>query len=166
MSKQPTIFGSLKDFRKGGVEVIDADPKHYVHSNVFDVATKSKPYEKVCVAQNLKYVLEAVRAEGTSPWFATPHDEAALVMDGEIEVHLIKPDTAAVKEGSDGAIALSAEPKGKKMGWLKVRRGHMALLPKGSAYQFRSATPGVLLLQTIKGPLTLERWADICQTTA
>ena len=120
----------------------------------------------MCVAPNLKYVLEAVRAEGDSPWFATPHDEAALVMDGEIEVHLIKPEQAAVKEGSEGAIALDAEPKGKKMGWLKVRRGHMALLPKGSAYQFRSATPGVLLLQTIKGPLTLERWADICQTTA
>ena len=47
----------------GGVEVIDADPKHDVHSNVFDVATRSKPYEKVCVAQNLKYVLEAIRAE-------------------------------------------------------------------------------------------------------
>jgi hypothetical protein len=166
MSKQPTIFGSLSNFQKGGVEVIDANPKHYVHSNVFDVATKSKPYEKVCVAQNLKYVLEAVRAEGNSPWFATPHDEAALVMDGEIEVHLIKPEEPAVKEDSEGAIALPAEPKGKKMGWLKVRRGHMALLPKGSAYQFRSAKPGVLLLQTIKGPLTLERWADICQTTA
>src|SRR4249919_3643490 len=100
MSKQPTIFGSLTDFRKGGVEVIDANPKHYVHSNVFDVASKSKPYEKVCVAQNLKYVLEAVRAEGTSPWFETPHDEAALCMDGEIEVHLIKPEHAAVKEGA------------------------------------------------------------------
>jgi len=166
MSKQPTVFGSLSNFQKGGVEVIDANPKHYVHSNVFDVASKSKPYEKVCVAQNLKYVLEAVRAEGTSPWFATPHDEAALVMDGEVEVHYVKPDQAAVAEGSEGAIALSAEPKGRKMGWVKVRRGHMALLPKGSAYQFRSATPGVLLLQTIKGPLTLERWADICQTTA
>jgi hypothetical protein len=42
----------------------------------------------------------------------------------------------------------------------------MALLPKGSAYQFRSAKPGVLLLQTIKGDFTVEKWADICQTKA
>jgi hypothetical protein len=39
----------------------------------------------------------------------------------------------------------------------------MALLPKGSAYQFRAASPGVLLLQTIRGDLTIERWAEICQ---
>jgi hypothetical protein len=61
---------------------------------------------------------------------------------------------------------LSGEPKGKKMGWVKVRRGHMALLPAGSAYQFRSATPGVLLVQTILGDCTVERWAEICQTKA
>jgi hypothetical protein len=164
MSNQPTVFGSLKHYQKGGVEIIDADPKHYVHSNVFEVASKSKPYEKVCVAQNLQYVLEAVRAEGSSPWFETAHDECALVMDGEVEVHYIKPEHPAVAAGHEGAIKLSAQPHGKNMGWVKVRRGHMALLPKGSAYQFRSATPGVLLLQTIKGSLTLERWADICQT--
>jgi hypothetical protein len=163
---QPTIFGSLKHFQKGGVEIIDADPKHYVHSNVFDVASRSKAYEKVCVAQNLKYVLEAIRADGTSPWFATAHDEAALCMDGEIEVHLVKPDQAAVAAEHEGAIKLGSEPQGKKMGWLKIRRGHMALLPKGSAYQFRSAQPSVILLQTMKGPLTIERWAEICQTTA
>jgi len=40
----------------------------------------------------------------------------------------------------------------------------MALLPKGSAYQFRSPKPGVLLIQTIQGENTIERWADICQT--
>jgi hypothetical protein len=52
------------------------------------------------------------------------------------------------------------------MGWIKARRGHMALLPKGAAYQFRSAKPGVLLLQTIKGDFTVEKWAAICQTAA
>jgi hypothetical protein len=41
----------------------------------------------------------------------------------------------------------------------------MALLPKGAAYQFRvDGSPGVLLLQTIKGDDTIERWAQICQT--
>ena len=161
-----TVFGSLNNYEKGGVQVIDDDPKHYAFSNVFEVASKSKPYEKVAVGQNLKYVIEAIRAEGNSPWFAADHDEAALVMDGEIEVHLIQPDKPLVPAGKEGSVKLDAEPKGKKMGWVKAWRGHMALLPKGSAYQFRSAKPGVLLLQTIKGDFTVEKWAEICQTKA
>jgi hypothetical protein len=163
MSAYHTEFGSLNNYEKGGVEVINDDPKHYVFSNVFEVASKSKPYEKVAVGKNLQYVLEAVRAEGTSPWFAADHDEAALVMDGEVEIHLIKPDERVVPEGKEGSVRLSGEPKGRKMGWIKARKGHMALLPKGAAYQFRSAKPGVLLIQTIKGDYTIERWAEICQ---
>jgi hypothetical protein len=160
-----TEFGSLKRWEKGGVSTISANPKHYVFSNVFEVASKSKPYEKVAVGQNLKYALEAVRAEGTSPWFAANNDEAAIVMDGDIEIHLIKPFQPVVPVGKEGAIRLDAAPKGKNMGWMKVKRGHMALLPKGAAYQFRNqGEPGVMLLQTIKGDLTVEKWAEICQT--
>ena len=159
-----TVFGSLKSYTKGGVQSISVNPKHYVFSNVFEVASKSKPYEKVAVAQNIKYVLEAVRSEGTSPWFAANHDEATIVMDGEVEIHLIKPEQTLVPAGKEGAVKLAAEPKGKKMGWMKIRKGHMALLPKGSAYQFRSAKPGVMLMQTIKGDCTVEKWAEICQT--
>jgi hypothetical protein len=88
-------------------------------------------------------------------------------MDGEVEVHYVKPDQSVVKEGSEGTVTLSAEPKGKKMGWVKCRRGHQALLPAGAAYQFRSSgKPGVLLVQTILGPSTVEKWAEICQTQA
>jgi len=160
-----TEFGSLKRWEKGGVSTISANPKHYVFSNVFEVASKSKPYEKVAVGQNLKYALEAVRAEGTSPWFAASNDEAAIVMDGDIEIHLIKPLQPLVPAGKEGAIRLNAEPEGKNMGWMRVKRGHMALLPKGAAYQFRNqGEPGVMLLQTIKGDLTVEKWAEICQT--
>jgi hypothetical protein len=167
MSNQKTYFGSLENYQKGSVQVIDDNPKNYAFSNIFEVASKSKPYEKVAVGKNLKYVIEALRAEGTSPWFAAAHDEAALVMDGEVEVHYIKPDQPAAKEGSEGTVTLSAEPKGKKMGWVKCRRGHQALLPAGAAYQFRAVgKPGVLLVQTILGPSTVEKWADICQTTA
>ncbi|HVZ60997.1 MAG TPA: hypothetical protein VG892_09460 [Terriglobales bacterium] len=164
MSSVKTVFGSLKSYNKGGVEVINDDPKHYVFSNVFEVASKSKPYEKVCVAQNLDYVVEAIRAEGTSAWYSASHDEAALVMDGQVEVHLIKPEQTLVPDAVVGSVKLEGEPKGKKMGWVKAGRGHMALLPKGAAYQFRSATPSVVLLQTIKGKFTVERWAEICQT--
>jgi len=159
-----TVFGSLKHYEKGGIQAIHANPRHYVFSNVFEVASKSKPYEKVAVAQNVQYVIETLRAEGTSPWFAADHDEAAIVMDGEIEIHLIKPDQPAVRAGKQGTVKLAGEPEGRKMGWMKVRRGHMALLPKGAAYQFRSPQPGVLILQTMKGDCTVERWAQTCQT--
>ena len=165
MSSNPTVFGSLEHYEKGGVQVIDDNPKNYVFSNVFEVASKSKPYEKVCVGKNLSYVIEALRAEGTSPWFAADHDEAALIMDGEIEVHYVKPDQVQVPDGKVGSVKLGAEPKGKKMGWVKCRRGHQALLPKGAAYQFvNKGKPGVLLIQTIQGDFTVEKWAEICQT--
>jgi hypothetical protein len=164
MASPQTVFGSLKHYEKGGVQVIDDDPKHYVFSNVFEVASKSKPYEKVCVGKNLRYVIEAVRAEGDSPWYTASHDEAALVMDGTIEVHLVKPDKPLVPESKEGTVLVGAQaPAGKKMGWVKAWKGHMALLPKGSAYQFRAKKPAVILIQTIKGDLTLERWAEICQ---
>jgi len=158
-----TVFGSLDHYEKGGVEVIDDSPKRYAFSNVFEVASKSKPYERVAVGTNVSYVIEAVRAEDDSPWYANAHDEAALVMDGEVEAHLIQPDKAPAPEGKEGAVQLAGEPKGRKMGWIKARRGHMMLLPAGAAYQFRSAKPGVLLIQTMKGDCTVECWAEICQ---
>jgi len=165
MSSVQTTFGSLKHYEKGRVDVVDDSPKRYAFSNVFEVASKSKPYEKVAVAQNLKYVVEAIRAEGNSPWYTAAHDEAALVMDGQVEVHLIQPEKPLVPEGKEGTVKLSGEPKGRKMGWIKAGRGHMALLPKGAAYQFRSSSPSVLLLQTITGENTVERWPEICQVS-
>ena len=166
MSTQKTHFGSLENYQKGGVQIIDDDPKNYAFSNIFEVASKSKPYEKVAVGKNLKYVIEAVRAEGVSPWYAAAHDEAALSMDGDIEVHFVKPDQPVVAEGKEGTVKLASEPKGKKMGWVKIRRGHMAMLPAGATYQFRNpGKPGVLLVQTIQGEHTIERWSQICQTT-
>jgi hypothetical protein len=39
------------------------------------------------------------------------------------------------------------------------------LLPVGAAYQFRASRPSVILLQTLAGKDTVERWDDICQTT-
>ena len=160
-----TVFGSIGQYEKGGVEVIDADPKHYVFSNVFEVASLSKPYEKVAVGKNIKYVIETMRAEGDSPWFTASHDEAALVMDGEIDVHLVKPDRPLVPDTTEGSVQLAGKPAGQAMGWIRATRGHMALLPKGAAYQFHARTPGVLILQTIQGAHTVEKWADICQTT-
>jgi hypothetical protein len=160
-----TTFGSLQSYARGGVHVIDDNPKDYAFSNVFDVASRSKPYEKVAVGKNLKYVLEAVRAEGPSPWYAASHDEAVLVMDGEVDVHFLMPEQRLVADEVEGSVRLGAAPRGQEMGWVRARRGHMTLLPAGAAYQFRnSGRPAVMLMQTIKGEQTVERWADICQT--
>ena len=63
-----TKFGSLDSFDKGGVELVNDDARHYAFSNVFEVASRSKPWEKVAVGKNMEYVLEAVRAEGVSEW--------------------------------------------------------------------------------------------------
>jgi len=161
-----THFGSLKSYEKGRVQPIDDDVKHYAFSNCFEIANTSKPYEKVVFGQNQIYVLETLRAEGTSPWYTCAHDEFALSMDGDVEIHLIKLEAAqAVKdENKNGAVLVQGEPKGIKMGWMKIKRGHQALLPKNTAYQFKSTQPGVLILQTCKGDLSVEKWADICQT--
>ena len=109
--------------------------------------------------------IEAIRAEGTAGWRAPAQDEFALVMDGEVEIRLLKLDDAGVvPKGAAGSVGLPGTPNGKKMGVVRARRGHMTLLPTGSAYQFHAAKPGVILLQTLAGPDTVERWADICQT--
>ena len=163
MAMVKTRFGSLEHYEKGGVEVINDDPRNYAFSNIFEVASTAEPWEKVAVAKNLKYVLEAIRADGTSPWYAAAHDESAIVMDGQVEIRLIKPDTPIVAESHEGTTMLEGSPHGRTMGRIIAGRGHMALLPKGAAYQFYAARPGVILLQTIKGDLTIERWKDICQ---
>ena len=161
-----TTFGSLEKFEKGGVQNIDDDVRHYAFSNCFDIASKATAYERVVFGQNQIYVLECLRAEGESAWATCAHDEFALVMDGEVEIHLVQLDAEQIVPDPDhnGAVLVKGAPRGKLMGWMKLRRGHQALLPKNTAYQFRSARPGVVVLQTCKGELSVERWADICQT--
>ena len=160
-----TRFGSLKQYEKGRVEPIADDVKNYAFSNCFEIANKSKPYEKVVFGQNQVYVLETIRAEGISPWYTCAHDEFALSMDGDIEIHLIKLDQSQVvaDQEKNGSVLVSGEPKGAKMGWMKIGRGHQAMLPKNTAYQFRASAPGVIVLQTCKGELSVEKWAEICQ---
>ena len=64
--------------------------------------------------------------------------------------------------GKEGSIGLDGEPAGRPMGRIVARRGHMALLPANAAYRFHADRPGVILLQTILGDDTVERWAEIC----
>jgi hypothetical protein len=161
-----TKFGSLRHYAKGTIEIINDDPKNYAFSNVFEVCAKSVPYEKVVVGKNLRYVIEALRAEGTSDWFCAPHDEFALVMDGTVEIELVKLDDPAriAPSGTEGSVKILGDPAGRKMGRMKLGRGHQALLPRGSAYRFNAPAIGVLLLQTMLGSLSVQKWSEICYT--
>jgi hypothetical protein len=162
MTSYVTQFGSLDSYEKGGIEIINDDPKHFVFSNIFEVANGARPYEKVAVAKNTKYVVEAVRTEGTSGWRTCAHDEFVTVLDGEVKVELVKLDTPAVPADKEGSVAVAGEPTGQAMGHLILRRGHQGLLPANSAYRFVAERPGVLIQQTIQGDDTIERWAEIC----
>lgn len=163
-----TRFGSLQDYQKGQVQVIDDDVRHYAFSNCFEIASKAAPYERVVFGQNQIYVLECVRAEGDSPWFTCAHDEFALVMDGTVDIDLIQlePEQCVPDAQHNGAVRVKGEPRGARMGWMRLRRGHQALLPANTAYRLRSAAPSVVIVQTCKGDLSVERWAEICQTAA
>lgn len=165
MKEYRTQLGTLLDYQKGGVDIIDDDPLHYAFSNMFEVASNAKAWEKVAVAKNMQYVLEVIRAEGTSEWRSAAHDEFALVMDGRVEVELVKLDEPALPADAEGSIALDGEPAGQPMGRVICSQGHMALLPANAAYRFKADAPSVLLLQTIIGPDTIERWSEICQTS-
>lgn len=162
-----TAFGSLAGYVRGDMEIIDDDPRNYAFSNVFDVASRSDPYEKVVVAKNRQYVIETLRAEGVSDWFAAAHDEFALVMDGRVEIELVKLDFpgTVVPPESEGSVRLTAAPIGRNMGFMRLRRGHQALLPKKAAYRFRATDGvGVIVLQTVVGPCSVQKWAEICRS--
>jgi hypothetical protein len=165
MTQYTTRFGSLESYEKGGVQVINDNVKNYAFSNCFEIASKSKPYEKVVFGINQIYVLETLRAEGNSPWYTCAHDEFALCMDKEVDIFLIKldPSQQIKDKEKNGAVRVEGEPKGQRMGWMRLRRGHQALLPANTAYQFRAAKPAVIILQTCKGDLSVEKWAEICQ---
>ena len=156
-----THVGSLESYDKGTIQLQD-DLRKYAFSNVFEVAGAARPFERVAVVQNLEYVAEAVRIEGESPWYAAPHDEFAIVMDGEVTFRIVKLADDQVPSHEGGAAQLGAEPNGPAMGRVTARRGHQVLLPKGAAYQLSSAKPAVAILQTRDGPVTVKRWSEIC----
>lgn len=158
-----TRLASLASYEKGRVEVIDDDPKNYAFSNIFEVASRAKPFEQIAVAKNFEYVLEAVRVEGTSGWRSAAHDQSALVLDGKVEFTFktLRDGHSLPDSGSGGVPEDAAETL---MGRVVASRGHLTLLPAGRAYRFASDSPAVLLIQTVEGPDTQFRWAQICQT--
>ncbi len=172
VSRFVTRFGSLDGFVKGRVEVVDDDPRHYAFSNVFEVAGRFGPWVQVAVGVNRQYVLEVVRCEGTSGWRMCGHDQSVLVMDGRVRVELAQPGPGqAVPAGQDGSVALTSSdgggvPLGAAVGRVTAGRGHLVLLPGGVCYRMVTVVgPGVVVVQTIQGPDTVFRWAEICQAS-
>lgn len=156
-----THVGSLGAYEKGVIELSD-DLRKYAFSNIYEVASTAQPFERIAVVQNLEYVAEVVRVEGISKWYAAPHDEFAVIMDGEVTFNFIRLADDQVPSHEGGAVQLGGQPNGPLMGRVTARRGHQVLLPKGAAYQATSTTPAVALLQTKEGPLTVKRWSEIC----
>jgi hypothetical protein len=159
-----TKLGSLKSYQKGSLDIVNDDKKHYAFSNLFEVAGKAKPFERVAVTKNIEYVVEVSKIDGTSPWYAAAHDEFVVIMDGDVTVNFVKLDpSAAVPTGKRGATQLAAAPNGQKMGHVRAKLGNQVLLPAGAAYQLvNNGAPAVVLMQTLGGDITIERWKDIC----
>jgi len=86
------------------------------------------------------------------------------VVDGSGAVLLASPETAIDMKLS-GAQSVRGDVDGRKMGRLILGRGHMGLLPKGAAYRFQAEQPAAAMIQTIEGPLTVQKWSEICQTS-
>lgn len=161
MNTYTTKFGSLKQYDKGSIQIIQGKAMNYAFSNVFEVAEKAQPYDKTIVGLNQKYVIETVRAEGQSPWYTASHDEFVIVMDGEIRIEFLNLKNQLDAE-IQGTQLAGEQPDGVPMGYVVLKKGHQAILPAGTAYRFDAATTSVLLVQTIQGPLSLEKWSDIC----
>lgn len=162
-----TVFATTENFVKGGVEITGKEsPGHYLFSNMFEVAASAKAWDRIVLAKNLEFTIEVMRAEGSSPWFACGHDETALVVQGATSIHFLKPNDASdmPADDKDGAVILSSEPTGKKMGHVNAGCGHLSLLPGGAAYQFRADELSVVLIQSVLGDVSIEKWAEICQT--
>ena len=115
-----THLGALDAYEKGVIE-LDDDLRKYAFSNIFEVAGAAQPFERVAVVQNLEYVAEVMRVEGDSPWYAAPHDEFTLVMDGEVTIHFIKLADDQQPSHDGGAVQLGARPNGPAMGRVTAR---------------------------------------------
>jgi hypothetical protein len=82
-------------------------------------------------------------------------------MDGEVDVEFLKLAAPPPSE-INGAVLIDESPEGQRMGVIRLKRGHQALLPAGCGYRFTAAKLGVILQQTILGELSRQKWNEIC----
>lgn len=149
--------GSMKDYTKGSLLLIQDRPIRYAMSNVFEIgATWPKAYDRVAIGKNGPYILACFRAEGEDrSWWYMPHDEYALLVEGEMRIDYIEPrDT--LKPGPHATVA------GKEMGHITLRDGSLASLPARVAYKMRAPRKSLALLQTKESPWVTYAWEKIC----
>ncbi len=87
-----------------------------------------------------------MRAEGTSDWYTAAHDEFAVVMDGEVEVELVKLDDPErlAPSGTRG----SARPRlsvGRKDGLASNASGPSGTAAERGGVPFSGDKNGVVL---------------------
>ncbi|MEE8199177.1 MAG: hydroxyquinol 1,2-dioxygenase [Thermoplasmata archaeon] len=151
--------GSMQEYEMGNLLLINDRPIRYAMSNIFDIgATWGKAYERVAVAKNGPYVIACFRAEGEDPsWWYVPHDEYALLVEGEVRVDYVEPR----EELEPGP---HAEVSGTDMGHILMRDGSLASLPARVAYRMRATRKSLVLLQTKDDPWITYDWETICLT--
>ena len=157
-SKNRPLSASMAQFSKGGVDIVNPreNVKRYVYSNVYEISTRAKPYEKLAVAKNGSYVVECVVAEGVMPhWRLQPHDEFLVCLEGEVRVDFIEPRTELPPGGH-------TEVPGEELGHIIVREGNLCLLPKGIAYRLSASRRSLLLQQAKQSADTVFAWQEIC----
>lgn len=157
-SKDRPLSASMAHYEKGGVDIVDPSEtlKRYVYSNVYEIGSRAKPYEKIAVAKNGPYVIECIAAEGTMPhWRLHPHDEFMLCLEGEVRIDFIEPRVELPAGGH-------AEIDGEEMGYILVKEGNLCLLPKGMAYRFSAGRRSLLLQQAKQSADTVLKWEAIC----
>jgi len=157
-SKNLPLSATMARHEKGGVDIVDPreNVKRYVYSNVYEIGTRAKPYEKLAVAKNGPYVVECIVAEGVMPqWRLQPHDEFLVCLEGEVRVEFIEPRVELPAGGH-------TEVPGETVGYIIVREGNLCLLPKGIAYQFSASRRSLLLQQAKQSEDTVFDWENIC----
>ncbi len=151
--------GSMEKHETGDLFLIDDNPIRYAMSNIFEIgATWPKAYDRVAVAKNGPYVIACFRAEGEDPsWWYVPHDEYALLVEGEVRVDYVEP-REELEAGPH------AEVSGTDMGHILMRDGSLASLPARVAYRMRATRKSLVLLQTKDDPWITYDWETICLT--
>ena len=105
-----------------------------------------------------------MRAEGESEWFTASHDEFALAMDGEIEIHFHKAvGDEIVPESVDGT-------QKRRLTRRTARRWAMSSCVaaikrscrREASTSIAARKLGVIMLQTILGDNSVQKWAEIC----
>ena len=160
-----TKFGSLETYEKGSIELIDDDAKHYVFSNMFEVASDVE-----AVGEGRRRQEHGVRARGASGPRARamadrrPRRVRARAWTARSSIELVEARrTRSCPPASTGSVAVDGEPAGTKMGRIVApAAAHGAAARQRRATASRAEQPGVILLQTIQGDDTVERWAEIC----